>query len=217
MGCAGSRPQPTEGDAAVGGAGSVESIIGTEQAVTLGAFANAAALEKALCEHKIDVAAWDRNGAKGVTQLLSELENGESVLNVESGRVTRCLRVVKMRIRRPGSDQVLIEVKQVMPSGEERLRGDVPGEKMLADEEPAAAALRGVKEELGERLQSEPRVLGVLHETTEVKPSPSYPGLRCCYTSYEVDIEVADLPEGAFTTTETNGDKVQVHHWDWRQ
>ena len=75
----------------------MESIIGTEQAVTLGAFANAAALEKALCEHKIDVAAWDRNGAKGVTQLLSELENGESVLNVESGRVTRCLRVVKVR------------------------------------------------------------------------------------------------------------------------
>ena len=122
-----------------------------------------------------------------------------------------------MRIQRPGSDQVLIEVKQVMPSGEERLRGDVPGEKMLAGEESAAAALRGVKEELGERLKSEPRMLGVLHETTEVKTSASYPGLRCRYTFYEVEIEIADLPEGAFTTTETEGDKALVHHWDWRK
>ena len=91
----------------MGGAGSVKSIVATEQAaksiiatkqaVTLGAFANTAALEKALRKHKIDVAAWDRDGAKGVAQLFTELKNGESVLKVESGRVTRCLRVVKVR------------------------------------------------------------------------------------------------------------------------
>ena len=107
MGCAASRPQPSEGGTALGGAGSAKSIIATkqavkpiiatEQAVTLGAFANAAALEEALRKHKVDIAAWDRDGAKGVAQLFTELENGESVLNVESGRVTRCLRVVKVR------------------------------------------------------------------------------------------------------------------------
>ena len=75
----------------------MKSIIATKQAVTLGAFANAAALAKALQKHKVNVAAWDRDGAKGVAQLFTELKNGESVLNVESGRVTRCLRVVKVR------------------------------------------------------------------------------------------------------------------------
>ena len=73
------------------------SIIATEQTVAWGAFADAAALEKALRDQTVDVAAWNRDGAKGVAQLFTELENGESVLNVESGRVTRCLRVVKVR------------------------------------------------------------------------------------------------------------------------
>ena len=91
----------------MGGGGSVKSIVATEQAaksiiatkqaVTLGAFADAAALEKALQKHKVDVAAWDRDGAKGLAQLFTELKNGECVLKVESGRVTRCLRVVKVR------------------------------------------------------------------------------------------------------------------------
>ena len=102
MGCAASRAQPTE-DGTASHAGSANSIIATKQAVTQdvtwgpGAFPNAAALEKALRDHKVDVAAWERDGAKGVAQLFTELENRESELHVESGRVTRCLRVVKVR------------------------------------------------------------------------------------------------------------------------
>ena len=74
------------------------SIIATEQTVAWGAFADAAALEKALRDQTVDVAAWNRDGAKGVAQLFTELENGESVLYVENGRVTRCLRVIKVRV-----------------------------------------------------------------------------------------------------------------------
>ena len=72
MGCAASRPQPNEGDTEL--AGSVKSIIATEQAVTWDAFPDAAALEEALRKHKVDIAAWNRDGAKGVAQLFSELE-----------------------------------------------------------------------------------------------------------------------------------------------
>ena len=74
MGCAASRPQPSEGGTALGGAGSAKFIIATEQAVTWDAFPDAAALEEALRKHKVDIAAWNRDGAKGVAQLFSELE-----------------------------------------------------------------------------------------------------------------------------------------------
>ena len=170
-----------------------------------------------LAEHHTSTSEWGQETTKDVVDLLQELAHGDSTLVVEDGRAVRCLRVAKMRIQRPGASEYLIEAKQTLTNGKERYLGDMPGEKIFAHEAPETAALRGVRAELGDQLMSEPRLLGVLHETQEVKYSASYPGLRSRYTFYEVQIEIKGLPSEPFTTVEPKGEKGNAtHHWEWR-
>ena len=70
-----------------------------------------AALRGWLSTHGQHLSAWGAGAAKGGDDLLTELKQGESTLSIEFGVVTRCLRVAKLRITRPGSDQYLIEAK----------------------------------------------------------------------------------------------------------
>ena len=163
----------------------------------------------------LDVDAWGQGAAKGVGSLLQELVKQESTLDEVAGRVLRCVSVAKLRIMRPGSNQFLIEAKQVLPDGRERVRNDVPGEKMYAGEGHAAAALRGASEELCMSVPLDPSDVMLLHETVEVKPSASYPNLMSRYTFYEVGMVIPGLPTSSFETTEKQGDVGVVHHWEW--
>eukprot|EP00966_Prymnesium_polylepis_P122011 2820441-Prymnesium_polylepis.1 len=134
-----------------------------------GSFASEEALRRWLEQHLVKTGAWGQEGAKPVGKLLNELEQRESILAVAEGRVLRCLSVAKVRVQRPDSDQQLIEAKQVLPDGSERIRNTPLSEKMLAGEAPVEAAIRGVREELHSILSPESEVLprGQLHETVE--------------------------------------------------
>ena len=168
-----------------------------------------------LSEHGIDISGWGVGAAKRVADLQHELEQSESTLAVEEGRLLRCLRVVKLRMHRPGSSEYLREAKQTMADGRERVsNNEKPGEKMVADEDPLEAAVRGAREELAERFV-QPTGMRLLHETIEVKPSASYPTLMCRYTFFEVEMAITGLPDTSFQTTEHDGTKRKVHWWEW--
>ena len=166
-----------------------------------------------LDEHKVPIDLWGTGPFKSVGNLWAEVKQGECTLTYEEGRALRELRVVKMRVLHPTSTQHLIEQKQTLANGKEKIRGGVPGEKLMHDEMAEVAAVRGVQEELGWEVVGAPRLL---HTSAEVKPSESYPGLMSRYTFYEYALNVRGLPEEhlkpAFRTVE--GDK--IHHWLWR-
>ena len=166
-----------------------------------------------LDEHKVPIDLWGTGTAKSVGHLWAEVKQGECTLTYEEGRALRELRVVKMRVLHPTSTQHLIEQKQTLANGKEKIRGGVPGEKLINDEVAEDGAVRGVKEELGWEVVGAPRLL---HTTVEVKPSESFPGLMSRYTFYEYALNVRGLSEEhlkpLFITVE--GDR--KHHWQWR-
>ena len=181
-----------------------------------------------LQEYTIDVSAWGIGSAKSVEDLHAEISQGKCKVGIEEGRVIRHVSAASMRISRPGSDQYLVESKQVR-NGNEWYCDKIPSEQMTRDEHAVAAAIRGVKQELGDTLMTKARSLGILHETCTVRDSASYPGLRTHFTSYEVGVEVEGLPETSFTTSEvdatytaatpTSESKQTIieHFWSWRK
>ena len=87
-------------------------------------------------------------------------------------------------------------------------------EKLKFDETQFQAAARGIREELeGRPCHS----LVAHHETIEIKPTLTYPGLVCRYTFLEVEAVVEGLPDGDFETVEGHaGGKQVTHVWEWR-
>ena len=184
---------------------------------TVPIFTSADTLAEWLTARGLNVSEWGSGTAKPVKKLFEEVQQRESELVIENGRVLRCLCVAKMRIHRPDSSQFLVEAKQVLADGRERVRGDVPGEKMFAGEDPLEAAVRGCREELGARMTCEPTEIALLHKTVEVKPSASYPNLMSRYSFYEVQLCIGSLPARGFETVEVQGEKQVRHVWAWRE
>lgn len=167
-----------------------------------------------LAGKRIPVDRWGKGSAKRVTDLWSELDSGESVLT--DPPLERHLSFVSLVIRKGG--RRLTETGQLLATGETRRRDWPPGEKMHPGEDAVAAALRCVEEELGVSRASCRIVRRASEESTEEKVSPSYPGLLTRYSMHQVEMEIDNLPETAFTTVEaaTSGDAaVKEHYWDW--
>lgn len=175
---------------------------------------NDEALREWLHANNVDTSLWGEGTSKTVGSLRNELKNKESELVLEEGRPLRSLRVARVRVHRSASDQrYLWEVKQLLPEGQERPRGMPLSEKLKFDETQLDGAARGIREELeGRACES----LRAHHETIEIKPTQTYPGLVCRYTFCEVEAVVEDLPEDSFETTEVDGGKQVTHCWDWR-
>ena len=84
---------------------------------------------------------------------------------------------------------------------------------------PCKAAARAIREELGDAYAERmlPEEAELLHQTVELKFSPSFPGLVSRYIFYEVLVRFSSLPDGPFQTRESKGNgKHIVHHWEWR-
>ena len=185
-----------------------------EQYFGADAFDSADALRNYLSQHNFYTGEWGRGQAKTAEDLLSELNNAESTLVLgEDGSVLRCLRVVRMRLQRPESDNFLIEAKNILMDGRERAHGRMPGVTMEVNEAWRDAAIRGAREKLGNEM--EVSYAKLLHTTDEVKPSASYPELLSRYTFYEVELRIPGLPSTSFETTVQRGDKTQQRFWEW--
>ncbi|MBE9075888.1 NUDIX hydrolase [Romeria aff. gracilis LEGE 07310] len=163
----------------------------------------------------IDLQSWNRGGAKSVENLWQELVSGEAV--IQSPPPMRIVSVVHIIIRQGA--KILIEEKQEYHSGRIRRRGIPPAEKMKPGESAAAAAIRGIEEELGVD-SPEVKILKSAQQPRQAtRDSQSYPGLLTQYWLYEVEAEVPGLPDEPFSTIETSktpAAQIRKHYWHWQ-
>lgn len=178
-------------------------------------------------------ASWGvKPGTKNVHNLWLELSEGETALD-DSTPPVRTVQVVTVRvIGRDG--KVLVESHQELSDGNVRKRGRPLSEKMKPFEDPEAAAVRAVKEELGSvifgRVGEIVRIdMNSYEMKVEERNSDSYPGLPGCYVLHTLSATVEGLPEGDFCTFEVDeyghvdgksvvADKavsVKKHYWTW--
>lgn len=140
------------------------------------------ALELLLLEHEVPVGRWGKGAAKAVQDLLCELRQGESRLEVDTeNQLLRRVSVVGIDVLFPDHDRGtlrLVEEEQVFENGRRRVRNlrTSLGEKQLPGEAPREAAARALEEELGLPGTD----LGLRQTGSEVvkSPSESYPGLQ---------------------------------------
>lgn len=136
-------------------------------------------LEAMLNSAGVSVAAWGTGEAKDLAALWREMEDGETRLIEEAGRVVRCIRAVNIYVLYLAPDDKLYELKeirQVFSDGRERERklNCSISEKGKPTEDAEVTARRALKEELGINAAIRLRLLGSeQHE----RISHSYPGL----------------------------------------
>ncbi|KAL1498953.1 hypothetical protein AB1Y20_013481 [Prymnesium parvum] len=191
--------------------------------ITKGTFRKEAELREWLRYHHVNISQWGQGKAKSVAELFAEVESKEATLQVLSGRVFRCVKVVKLVARRPEDTKRsshLVQVAQTLPDG--RVKSDLvlPSGKLLDGETPLFASMRAAKIELGDPLnltleQIFPDKSSLL-AWNEVADSPAFPSLRTKYRLYQLEVIVEGIPATSFVTRKgkrSNGYKQQFFEW----
>jgi len=174
-------------------------------------------LSTLLTVHQIPVGPWGTDRAKPLSNLITELEAGESRLVIVDGELQRQTSVLGVNVyyEQGASLLRLVESEQIFHDGRVRQRqlSTSLGEKLLITEEPDEdAALRALTEELG----IQPDGIKFLEHTggeVVVRRSVSYPGLS---TRYQLDYYVAVLNSDGFDPEgyiEEQADKYTVFEW----
>lgn len=173
------------------------------------------ALQRWLIQQGIDMTNWGMDGAKTVSDLWDELQNGD--IKLHGDPPLREVALVQVFIRR--GELVLLELAQEFESGLQRHRHIPPSEKMRRNEDYREAAVRGLYEEMGIAPESIFFIADSYRQFYRDTVSPSYPGLSTRYTVHRIDAHVSALPEADFwweNETHGAGDPVRRHLWGWR-
>lgn len=165
-------------------------------------------------KHKIPYKDWGQGKAKTLEHLNKEINDGETILREEDGKLYRELFVTAatIRYRENGKTYQLVEEKQVFTDGRTRERklANSLSEKIKPDEDPDTAIIRGIEEELGIQghLNAVPR-----ENNQSVEESPSFPGLLTRYNVnvYDVDISSDQYNPDGFQEEQT--DKTTYFVW----
>jgi len=190
-------------------------------------------VEEFLKSHSIDSEQFGKGKAKSIQQLTKELLRGESTFMIDknTNEVIRYVEIVWCKIFGP-SGKLLVEKERVYTNGKKRSVERMPGGKKQPLESVSSAARRILAKEL--TLPEEMIRLDVSAASNEIdkesviediRESPSYPGLKSCYTIYIVPAEIVTdeatpelmsefgLPdESDFVSHEVTSDK---HIWEW--
>ncbi len=146
--------------------------------------------------------------------LWTEIQLGESAINQNGHRLVRVV-VAEVR-RQPGGDKILVELEQTLADGRKRVRSQRPmAEKIIGQESPQAALVRGLAEEL-DLQKSDYSILA--HEPLISKTSRmsgSYPGVMSQYERLIFQVVAPNLPLEDFTVVEPDG--VRSATWGWRE
>ena len=150
----------------------------------------------------------DNPEVKTLSELATEVDRGETTLDVkDDGTAVRRVKVLRLLIRND-ANKILIEAKQVWSDGRVRFRGTPLSEKMIANEEILVAATRAVEEELGSCLKPWYELFldesSIAHTKTGYGKSNSYPGLRSQYHFVTMDARVTGLPKAVAPETDEN-------------
>lgn len=142
-------------------------------------------LKDILEKYDISTDEWRTESYKTIDNLLLEINNKDCYLTEHNGKLLRNVNFVSINILY--IDDVvykLIETKQVFNDDRVRVRklqGSV-AEKMLVNENPIDAAIRGIKEELD--IDINKTDLKDLKYLKSCKDSLSYPNLKCNYSGH---------------------------------
>jgi hypothetical protein len=141
--------------------------------------------------HSIPVSTWGTGESKTLEHLLAEINEGESVLQEQEGKLLRISQASALTIyyEEGGRRLVLREKEQVFADGRRRVRDFLRAsifEKMKRGENPEEVARRALKEELGieELLPLKPGP----HSPIRILPSESFPGLVSVFSFYNFDV-----------------------------
>lgn len=168
-----------------------------------------------LASKNIDIRQWGKGSAKTIDSLWSEIASGESILHDDPP--LRTLNVAQVFVIK--GNKTLVETEQILSDGRRRSRNSAPSEKMLLGESPFDAAVRCLQEELGVRISDIKIIDSSYRKSIKYSFSPSYPGLKSRYIIHTVEVEIKDLPESDFWTTEAHHDATLGagrHYWSWR-
>lgn len=173
------------------------------------------AVSRVLGHYSIAAMSWGKGGAKTLDHLAAEIRDGDSELFIDGDSLARRVRNVWVDVFVVSGTgrHHLVERRQVFYDGRTRER-NLPasiGEKCKIQEDPAAAAQRGLAEELGIE-----KPLSLVQAESRENPvgEPSYPGLRTVYDTYWfiAEIDPKDYkPEGY---VEEQPDKRTYFEWE---
>ena len=176
-------------------------------------------LRALLLSNGVDLSAWGQGGFKTIEHLLREIEAGETRLQgppFQGLPLMRVVSVVCLKIRK--GNAYLIEAKQLMADGRERLRNRTPCEKVRPGESLPEAAVRCLVEEMGLARERIHILEDSCQKSQEIKDANSYPGLQACYLFYNFEARVDGLSDTDFETEESANnpdDPVRKHYWSW--
>jgi hypothetical protein len=160
-----------------------------------------------LVSNGIDLSTWSHDqGTKTINDLQTEIDSGESRLEVIEGDLLRSVRVVGVRVYVRLGEYLfrVVEDKQIFFTGAVRQRQLTQlTEKIHPDESPIMAGKRLLQEELGFHYEGDLLTLGQESRRLE---SASYPGLASCYElfSYEIFLTADDLPKLKFVEVQSH-------------
>ena len=170
-----------------------------------------------LKKHNVSYQSWGTGSSKTLAHLEREINEGETILVEESGKLYRLTSVMHVRVFHKNNERELVlrEDRQEFTSGRIRTRPDLKGsvaEKLKVGESNHENVVRrALEEELGVKYTSNIRVL---ETTTEETDSPSYPGLRARFVNHFAEAYIDDRdfkPEGY---VERQKDKTTYFVWE---
>jgi hypothetical protein len=145
-------------------------------------------LTNKLKEYSVPVEEWGTGEAKNVENLLDEIRGEECNVEDRGEYLIRSIEFVGVRIYHKDKDNVtwvLKEDKQEFKDGRVRRR-NMPSsvsEKMKFGEDPLISAIRGIREELGVKIEGHQLIK--MRDLSYNGGSQSYPGLRTKYKGYQ--------------------------------
>merc|ERR1712194_389311 len=111
----------------------------------------------------------------------------------QDGKLLRIVDVVLMIIKRPGTNEVLVQAQQIMPDKKPNELNRLPGAKCRPDENQFLSARRVVRKQL-EIDENAVKLSENVEFVEEEKSSPSYPGLVTLYRKRLIHAEVVNIP-----------------------
>lgn len=173
-------------------------------------------LKELLNSYNIPIDLWGTGKSKTINNLLNELENNECSLEEKNDKITRYIEFVGIKIYYNKDDErfILKEDRQEFNDGRVRRR-DMPSsvsEKMVFGEDPIVASIRGIREELGVKIEA--------HQLTKRSDlnynggSLSYPGLDTKYKGHKFICNLIDDQFNPSGYVEIQKDKKTFFIWE---
>lgn len=173
-------------------------------------------LKELLNSYNIPIDLWGTGKSKTINNLLNELENNECSLEEKNDKITRYIEFVGIKIYYTKDNErfILKEDRQEFNDGRVRRR-DMPSsvsEKMVFGEDPIVASIRGIREELGVKIEA--------HQLTKRSDlnynggSLSYPGLDTKYKGHKFICNLIDDQFNPSGYVEIQKDKKTFFIWE---